>query len=113
MGNSAKRKFIMNRTFNTLALVTVLSTTALSVNAKDNQWEKEASDAWIDGKAEATLLFNTQLNSFDINTDVDKGVVTLTGKVNHDVDKKLAQELVIGIDGVKEVENRLTVLPDS
>ncbi|MFH6955143.1 BON domain-containing protein [Pseudoalteromonas sp. XMcav1-K] len=103
----------MNRTFNTLALVTVLSTTALSVNAKDNQWEKEASDAWIDGKAEATLLFNTQLNSFDINTDVDKGVVTLTGKVNHDVDKKLAQELVIGIDGVKEVENRLTVIPDS
>lgn len=107
-----KRKFIMNRTLNTLALVTVLSTTALSVNAKENKWEKEASDAWIDGKAEATLLFNTHLNSFDINTDVDKGVVTLTGKVNHEVDKKLAKELVMGIDGVTEVDNRLTVIPD-
>ncbi|MFY8350495.1 BON domain-containing protein [Pseudoalteromonas sp. SSM20] len=102
----------MNRTLNTLALVTVLSTTALSVNAKENKWEKEASDAWIDGKAEATLLFNTHLNSFDINTDVDKGVVTLTGKVNHEVDKKLAKELVMGIDGVTEVDNRLTVIPN-
>ncbi|MCG7534347.1 MULTISPECIES: BON domain-containing protein [Pseudoalteromonas] len=100
----------MKRTILTLAFATAFSTTA--VNAADNQWEKEASDAWIDGKAEATLLFNGNLNSFDINTDVKNGVVILTGKVDHSVDKKLATELVIGIDGVKEVDNRLTVVPE-
>ncbi|MCF2908520.1 BON domain-containing protein [Pseudoalteromonas sp. DL2-H2.2] len=83
---------------------------ASSAFAADNNWEKEASDAWIDGKAEATLLFNGELNNFDINTDVKNGTVILTGEVEHAVDKKLAQELVLGIDGVKNIENELTVV---
>ncbi|GAA0817442.1 BON domain-containing protein [Colwellia sp. D2M02] len=98
----------MKRTLISLAMVSALTIT--SVQAKDNSWEKEASDAWIDGKAEATLLFNTNLNSFDINTDVDSGIVYLTGKVDHSVDKKLAKELVQGIDGVKGVKNQITVI---
>lgn len=77
--------------------------------AADNNWERESRDAWIDGKAEATLLFNGNLDSFDINTDVENGTVTLTGKVESDVDKKLAEELIRGIDGVKDVSNKLTV----
>lgn len=97
----------MKRTIISLAMCSVLATSA--VHAKDNTWEKGAQDAWIDGKAEATLLFNTNLNSFDINTDVKNGVVTLTGKVEHSVDKKLAHELVAGIDGVKSVENEITI----
>ncbi|MFC3033482.1 BON domain-containing protein [Pseudoalteromonas fenneropenaei] len=78
--------------------------------ASDNGWKKEASDAWIDGKAEATLLFSTELNSFDINTDVKNGVVILTGDVENSVEKKLAEELVSGIDGVQKVDNRLTIV---
>lgn len=101
------RRNMMKRTIISLAMCSVLATTA--VQAKDNSWEKSAQDAWIDGKAEATLLFNTNLNSFDINTDVKDGVVTLTGKVEHSVDKKLAYELVAGIDGVKSVDNKITV----
>ncbi|MCF6436285.1 MULTISPECIES: BON domain-containing protein [Pseudoalteromonas] len=98
----------MKRTLITIALASTLAAT--SASAKDNTWEKEASDAWIDGKAEATLLFNTNLDSFDINTDVKGGVVILTGKVERSVDKKLAEELVEGIDGVKEVENQITIV---
>ncbi|MEC9168230.1 MAG: BON domain-containing protein, partial [Pseudomonadota bacterium] len=69
-------------------------------------------DAWIDGKAEATLLFNGNLDSFDINTDVKNGNVVLTGKVENSVDKKLAEELVANIDGVTSVDNKLTVVSD-
>eukprot|EP00232_Nephroselmis_pyriformis_P027893 CAMPEP_0182869710 /NCGR_PEP_ID=MMETSP0034_2-20130328/10099_1 /TAXON_ID=156128 /ORGANISM="Nephroselmis pyriformis, Strain CCMP717" /LENGTH=59 /DNA_ID=CAMNT_0025002179 /DNA_START=134 /DNA_END=309 /DNA_ORIENTATION=+ len=58
--------------------------------AATNSWEKEAMDAWIDGKAEATLLFNGNLNSFDINTDVKMGTITLTGKVDNEIEKELA-----------------------
>ncbi len=78
----------------------------------DNKWEKGAKDAWIDGKAEATLLFNGNLDSFDINTDVKDGNVVLTGKVENSVDKKLAEELVANIDGVVSVENKLTIVAD-
>ncbi|WP_232230479.1 BON domain-containing protein [Alteromonas sp. RW2A1] len=78
----------------------------------DNAWEEGAKDAWIDGKAEATLLFNGNLDSFDINTDVKNGDVILTGKVENSVDKKLAEELVANIDGVMSVDNKLTVIED-
>jgi len=97
----------MKRTILSVALFTALSTSAM---ATDNTWEKDAKDAWIDGKAEATLLFNGNLNSFNINTDVKMGKVTLTGKVESRIDKKLAEELVYGIDGVTEVNNMLSVV---
>ncbi|WP_419149040.1 BON domain-containing protein [Pseudoalteromonas 'SMAR'] len=93
-----------------IASLFLTSLSATSAMAADNNWEAEAADAWIDGKAEATLLFNGELNNFDINTDVRDGTVILTGEVDRSVDKKLAEELVLGIDGVKEVDNELTVV---
>ncbi|MFQ3251244.1 MAG: hyperosmotically inducible protein [Glaciecola sp.] len=100
----------MKRTLISLALITGLSLPAM---AATNSWEKEAMDAWIDGKAEATLLFNGNLNSFDINTDVKMGTITLTGKVDNEIEKELAEELVVSIEGVKDVQNNLTVFnPD-
>lgn len=55
---------------------------------------------------------NTNLNNFDINTDVKNGKVVLTGKVNSDLDKELAEELVLSLDGVMDVDNNLTVVKD-
>lgn len=101
----------MKRTMLSLLVACTLSTSALAADMKaENDWEKGAKDAWIDGKAEATLLFNGNLNSFDINTDVKNGKVILTGKVKTSVDKKLAEELVENIDGVTAVDNRLTIM---
>jgi hyperosmotically inducible periplasmic protein len=65
------------------------------------------------GKAESTLLFNTNLNSFDIDTDVKDGTVILTGKVSSAVDKALAEELVASLEGVNDVENNLSIVADT
>ena len=103
----------MKRTLISLLVATSISSAAVAGDMEsDNKWEKGAKDAWIDGKAEATLLFNGNLNSFDINTDVDNGDVILTGKGSNSVDKKLAEELVANIDGVMSVDNRLTVVEE-
>ena len=84
----------MKRTLLSILVATSMTTAAFAGDMEtDNKWEKGAKDAWIDGKAEATLLFNGNLDSFDINTDVNNGNVVLTGKVDHSVDKKLAEEL--------------------
>ena len=96
------------RSIVTLTLLTVGSTAAYA----GNTWEDESKDAWLDGKAESTLLFNSNLNSFDINTDVKSGVVILTGAVDSEVDKALAEELVESVDGVESVTNNLTVVND-
>ncbi|MGX9462055.1 BON domain-containing protein [Shewanella sp. A14] len=95
----------------TLSVLTsiVLGSMAFTANAAQD-WQDDAKDAWIDGKAETTLLLNTNLNSFDINTDVKDGNVTLTGKVDRSVDKSLAAELIRSLDGVNDVNNELTVM---
>ena len=103
----------MKRSLISMIVATTLTTAAYAGDMDtDNKWEKGAKDAWIDGKAEATLLFNGNLDSFDINTDVKNGNVVLTGKVEKSVDKKLAEELVANIDGVTSVDNKLTVVSD-
>lgn len=101
----------MKRTILSLLVAGTLTTSAFAGTMdSSNKWEEGAKDAWIDGKAEATLLFNGNLNSFDINTDVQNGKVVLTGKVENSVDKKLAEELVANIDGVTDVDNQLTIV---
>ena len=103
-----KRRKIM-KTFNkSIIAALVLGTTAMGAQA--NSWENESKDAWIDGKAETVLLMNTDLNNFDINTDVTNGKVVLTGKVDSDLNKELAEELVLSLDGVSDVDNSLTVV---
>lgn len=111
-----QRRTVMKRSILSMIIATTLTATSLTSLAvagetkNDNQWQEGAKDAWIDGKAEATLLFNGNLDSFDINTDVKNGNVLLTGKVDSTVDKKLAEELVENIDGVNSVDNQLTVI---
>jgi hyperosmotically inducible periplasmic protein len=98
----------------TLTLLTAVAFSTASVGAyADNNWKDSAKDAWIDGKAESTLLFNTNLNSFDIDTDVKDGTVILTGKVSSAVDKALAEELVASLEGVNDVENNLSIVADT
>ncbi|WP_416306061.1 BON domain-containing protein [Neptunicella sp. SCSIO 80796] len=101
----------MKRSLTSILVAVTLGTVTLSASA-NNEWKDSAKDAWLDGKAETTLLLNGNLNSFDIDTDVKNGVVTLTGSVESEVDKALASELVASLDGVSEVENNLTVVED-
>jgi len=96
-------------TFNK-SMIAALVIGATSMSAQASSWENESKDAWIDGKAETVLLMNTNLNNFDINTDVTNGKVVLTGKVDSELDKELAEELVLSLDGVSSVDNKLTVV---
>tara|TARA_Y100000034_G_scaffold55954_2_gene68598 strand:- start:32393 stop:32935 length:543 start_codon:yes stop_codon:yes gene_type:complete len=100
---------------NKLKILTITTALLLGGNAMatENTWKEKSKDAWIDGKVETTILFNSELNNFDINTDVKNGNVILTGKVENSVDKKLAEELVTGIDGVKDVDNQLTIVNEN
>lgn len=101
----------MKNSIISVLVAATLGTASLAANA-ENTWKDTAGDAWIDGKAETTLMLNGNLDSFDINTDVKNGKVTLTGKVDRQVDKALATELVMSLDGVTDVDNQLTVIQE-
>jgi osmotically-inducible protein OsmY len=75
----------------------------------DRSFEGAARDAWITGKIETVYTLNQHLNPFSIDTDVENGVVHLSGTVKTDIDRDLAIELAKGIEGVVKVENDLEV----
>ena len=61
-----------------------------------------------------------QVNSYsrftifdDVNISVENGLVTLTGKVTMPYKKNDIGKRIAGIDGVREVENKIDVLPVS
>jgi osmotically-inducible protein OsmY len=101
----------------TKALVTTTTAIFLAVFAAlagaNESFEGASRDAWITGKIEAVYTLNRHLNPFAINTDVENGVVLITGSVESDIDRDLAEELAKGIEGVTEVNNELTVDPEN
>jgi osmotically-inducible protein OsmY len=77
---------------------------------RDNiEARQDLKDAWITGKIETIYTFNRQLNPFDIDVDVEDGVVHLTGSVESEVERELAGELARSVEGVSEVRNDLRV----
>jgi hyperosmotically inducible protein len=69
----------------------------------------EAKDAWITGKVEMAYTLNEHLNPFHIDTDVESGVVTLSGEVATEIERDLAEEIAKGIDGVVAINDKLEI----
>ena len=90
-------------------LSALLLTGSVYADHADSRFEGEAYDAWLTGKIETVFTLNRELNPFRINTDVDHGNVTLRGNVESDIDKALASELAMGVEGVTNVDNQLVV----
>jgi osmotically-inducible protein OsmY len=72
-----------------------------------------AIDSALTARIETTFLFNEHLSPFNINTSTNKGVVTLSGSVRDPIQKDLASELAASYEGVKNVNNIITVIPDT
>ena len=66
-------------------------------------------DAAITMRIKTTYLFNGHLNPFRINVDTRDGVVTLHGTVPSDVHRDLAAAIAKSAEGVKDVDNELTI----
>lgn len=100
----------INRYLKALLLsVSLVSVTVPALAADTSEWKAQAQDTWISSKIEAKLLFDSNLSSLDIHSDVDNGVVTLTGQAPNRLDKRLAEEVVKRIDGVKSVNNQIEI----
>lgn len=67
------------------------------------------SDERIKEDINDRLTDHSYLDASDIDVEVRNGEVTLTGFVNSRRDKRMAEDIVENISGVKNVENRLRV----
>lgn len=63
------------------------------------------SDELIEKRIETTLLFNRRVSIRDLDVEVNNGVAILTGSVNTEEQRTLAEELTRSLGGVKDVRN--------
>jgi hyperosmotically inducible protein len=67
------------------------------------------SDAWLNEKVQATLLFHRSVSAENTEVDVKDGNVTLRGNATSLAQKELTTEYAKDVDGVKNVNNEMTV----
>jgi len=66
-------------------------------------------DASITGLAKMTLLYHRSTSALNTSVTTKNGVVTLTGKAKNAAEKDLATKYVKDVNGVKSVNNRMTI----
>lgn len=74
--------------------------------------DEKMKNAWLEGKLEVALLLNRHLNNFTIDNTVVAGKARLEGTVESKIDRELAEQIALSIDGIDKVDNRLEVSPE-
>ena len=100
----------------TLALATatagLIGLVPFSAFAADGDTSRQLSEARQEGSIWTTFALNRHLNPFTIDVDVENGSAKLTGNVETAVERDLAEQLALGIEGVTKVDNQLKVDPN-
>lgn len=79
----------------------------------EQTWQDSKSafkDGWIESKLETALILNKHLNPFKINIRVDNSMATLEGDVYSDIDKELAENIALGVEGIDSVSNKINII---
>lgn len=66
-------------------------------------------DATITTKVKTQLLLSEDTSGTAISVETFKGIVQLSGFVKSDQEKRRAEEIAGSIDGVKRVENKISI----
>jgi len=89
------------------------------VKSVDNRLEVKGepptpnSDAWLRDKVKVTLLFHRSVSAGTTEVDVKDGIVTLRGDAASQAQKDLTTEYAKDVEGVKDVNNEMTVTKTS
>jgi osmotically-inducible protein OsmY len=87
--------------------------TPLTLHADDNDLRQQLTQARLEGSIWTAIALNRHLSPFSINVEVEGDTAVLTGSVESDVDRDLAKQVALGVDGIERVDNRLTVDAES
>jgi hyperosmotically inducible periplasmic protein len=66
-------------------------------------------DASITAQVKMTLLFHRSTSALNTKVETNDGVVTMSGKARNAAEKDLVTKLVNDVNGVKSVNNRMTI----
>jgi osmotically-inducible protein OsmY len=67
------------------------------------------SDSWLSMKVKTALLFHRNVRATKTDVNVKDGIVSLSGEANSIAQKELTTEYAKDVEGVKEVNNQMTI----
>lgn len=104
----------MNRTntLGTVVLMALLVLTGGAAVAHERDIGEAVNDARLEGQLWASYALNRHLNPFKLDVEVKDGKATVSGEVEESVQRDLAGQIAVGINGIDEVDNQVTVVKD-
>jgi len=76
---------------------------------KERKAGDTVSDQWIHTKITTSLVSHSKVKARNIDVQVFKGVVTLSGTIGSSEERETAVNLAKSVDGVKNVVDRLSL----
>lgn len=92
-----------------LGCIAALFVTGCGSTGESRSTGQVIDDTAIHTKVKAALVNDPVVSGSAINVDVERGVVSLSGAVNGDVEKTKAEDIARGVTGVRSVDNNLVV----
>lgn len=99
--------------FSLLKAVALTASVALSAPSVAETREEELTAARQESQIWTTYALNPYLRADDISVNVKQGKATLTGTVEEEVNRELASEIALGVNGITDVDNRIEVKANS
>jgi len=84
-------------------------TTGCAGNKYDRSTGQYVDDKSLSSRVHHALNDNPDYKFDDVNVDVFRGTVQLSGFVNNSAQKSRAGDIAKGVEGVKDIENNITV----
>ena len=101
--------FNQNRNLILAAAIAAAISGAAFANAKPSQ---EVIEARQETQIWTTYALSPYLRANDLKVTVHEGTATLSGNVAEDVNKDLAKQIALGVNGIKSVTNDIVVVPN-
>ncbi|MGV8919007.1 MAG: BON domain-containing protein [Pseudomonas sp.] len=102
--------------FKTLALATavtaVLGMAPMLAQAAQSDIAGQLTEARQEGSIWTAFALNRHLSPFNIDVHVENGTARISGKVENQVDRELAEQIALDTKGIEQVDNRLEVDPN-
>ena len=95
-----------------LASSIALALASGAASAASQSISQDVIDARQETQIWTTYALNPYLRANDLQVSVNKGKATLRGSVEEGINKELAEEIALGVVGVKEVNNEIKVAGD-
>jgi hyperosmotically inducible protein len=94
------------------SIALALAGSALAADPKLQSVAQEVTNARQETQIWTTYAMSPYLRANDLKVSVQNGKATLSGKVEEDVNKDLAKQIALGVDGIKDVDNQIVVQAD-